>query len=76
MAVFGLVGTVNAIAVKLSGRNVVQIAVPDIFAALRQFDALELAAALRVEQAKLHLLRVGGEQRKISTSTVPACAEA
>ena len=76
VAVLGLIGAVNAIAVELSGRNVVQIAVPDIFGALGQFDAFEFAAALAVEQAKLDLLRVGGEQRKIGAPAVPACTEA
>ena len=56
VAVLGLIGPVNAIAVELSGRDVVQIAVPDVLAALGQFDAFELAAALAVEQAKLDLL--------------------
>src|SRR3981189_3427836 len=65
----------NAIAIKLPGRNVVQITVPDVFGALWQFDAFEFAAALRVEQAKLDLLRVGGEQCKIGSPAVPACAE-
>ncbi len=51
VAVFGLIGAVNTIAIELSGRNVVQITVPDIFGALRQFDAFEFAAALAVEQA-------------------------
>src|SRR5258705_293496 len=73
---FGLIRPMNAIAIELPGRNVVQITVPDVFGALGQFDALELAAALRVEQAKLDLLRVGGEQCKIGSPTVPACTEA
>src|SRR6185312_6440813 len=49
---------------------------PDILGALGQFDALELAAALVVEQAKLDLLGIGGEQGEIGAPTVPACAEA
>ena len=76
VAVLGLIGPVNAIAVELPGRDVVQIAVPDVLGALRQFDALEFAAALAVEQAKLDLLRIGGEQRKVGAPAVPACAEA
>jgi hypothetical protein len=67
---------VNAKAIELSGRNVVQIAVPDIFGTFGQFDAFELATALTVEQAKLDLLGVGGEQRKIGAPAVPACTEA
>ncbi|MGY4481780.1 hypothetical protein ACVWWR_000971 [Bradyrhizobium sp. LM3.2] len=76
MPLLGLVGAMHAITVELAGRNVVEIAVPDVLGALRQFDALEFAAALRVEQAQLDLLRVGGEQREIGAASVPACAEA
>src|SRR5258708_11736385 len=76
VAVLGLIRSMNAIAIKLPGRNVVQITVPDVFGALGQFDAFEFAAALRVEQAKLDLLRVGGEQCKIGSPAVPACTEA
>jgi hypothetical protein len=76
VAVLGFIAPVNAVAIELSGRNVVQIAVPDVFGALRQFDAFELTAALRIEQAKLDLLRVGGEQRKVGAPSVPACTEA
>jgi len=60
----------NPIAIKLSGRHVIQVAVPDILGALGQFDALEFAAALTVEQAKLDLLCVGGEQRKVGAPAV------
>ena len=76
VAVLGLVGAMHAIAVELAGRDVVEIAVPDVLGALRQLDALEFAAALAVEQAQLDLLRVGGEQREIGAASVPACAEA
>src|SRR6267154_2792161 len=61
----GRIGPVDAVAVELSRRDVVKIAVPDVLGTLRQFEALELAAALAVEQAKLDLFRVGGEQREI-----------
>src|SRR5258708_35762016 len=72
----GRVGAVNAIAVKLARRNVVEIAVPDVLAALRQFDAFELAATLAVEQAQLHLFGVGRKQRKAGAPAIPACAKA
>ena len=75
MAVLGCVGAVHAIAVELPGRDIVQIAMPDVLGAFRQLDALELAAALIVEQAQLDLLRVGREQREIGAAAVPACAE-
>jgi hypothetical protein len=61
VAALGRVGAVNAIAVKLPGRYVVEVDVPDVLGAFRQFDPLKLAAAQAVEQAKLDLLRVGRE---------------
>ena len=76
VAVLGLIRAVNAVAIELPGRNVIEVAVPDVLAALGKFDALELAPALAVEQAKLDLLRVGGEQRKVGAPAVPACTEA
>src|SRR4051794_142897 len=74
--VLRLVGTVDPIAIELSRRDVVEIAVPDVLGALGQLDALKLAAALAVEQAKLHLLRIGREKRKVGAPSVPACTEA
>jgi hypothetical protein len=50
--------------------------VPDVLGTLGQFDAFEFTAALTVEQAKLDLVRVGGEQREIGAPAVPACTEA
>src|SRR6185437_7301801 len=76
MAVLGRVGPVHAIAIELPRRHVVEIAVPDVFAAFGQLDAFELTPSLIVEQAKLDLLRVSGEQRKIGPAAVPACTEA
>src|SRR6185437_7196462 len=69
------VGAVYAIAVELPGRDVVQIAMPDVFAAFGQLDALELATALVVEQAQLDLFRIRREQREIGAAAVPAGAE-
>src|SRR6188472_3804864 len=76
VAMLGFIWPVDAIAVELTRRDVVQIDVPDILGALRQFDAFEFAAALAVEQAELDLLGVGREQRKVGTPAVPACTEA
>ena len=70
----GRIRPVDAIAIELPGRDVVEIAVPDVLVALGQFDPLELAATLAVEQAKLDLLRIGREQRKVGAPSVPACA--
>src|SRR5688572_14899376 len=76
VAALGLIRPVNAIAIELARRHVIQIAVPDILGALRQCDAFEFTTSLTVEQAKFDLLRVGGKQRKIGTPAVPACTEA
>ena len=70
------IGAVNAIAVKLARRDIVQIAVPDVFGALGQFDALDLAPALAVKQTEFDLLRIGGKQREIGPASVPASTEA
>ena len=76
VAVLGLVGAMNAIAIELPGRNVVQIAMPYVLAALGQLDAFEFAAALAVEQAQFNLSRIGGKQREIGAPAVPARTEA
>ena len=76
VALLRRIGAVNAVAVELARRNVVQIAVPDVFGALGQFDALDFAAALAVKKTELDLLRIGGEQREIGAASVPACTEA
>ena len=59
VAVLRRIGPVDAIAIELAGRDVVEIAVPDVLGAFRQLDPLELAAALTVEQAKLDLFCIG-----------------
>ena len=46
VALLRRIGTMDAIAVQLPRRNVVQVSVPDILAALRKFDAFQFAAAL------------------------------
>ena len=74
-AVLGIIGAMHAIAVELARRHVVEIAVPDVLAALGQLDALDLAPALLIEQAKLHLLGSRGEQRKVGSAAVPGRAK-
>ena len=51
VALLRLVGTIDAIPIELPGRDVVEIAMPDILGAFWQFDAFEFAPALTVEQA-------------------------
>ena len=74
-AALRLIGPVHAIAVELARHDVAEIAVPDILGALRQRDALELAPALVVEQAKLDLLGIGGKQREVRAAPVPGRAQ-
>lgn len=76
MAVVRLIRTVHAIAVKLSRRNVVEIAVPDVLGSFRQRDAFELAPALAVEQAEFDAGGVGRKQREIRAPPIPCCAQA
>src|SRR5207253_5523297 len=66
-----VIWSVDAVAIGLAGRHVIEIAVPDILCPLRQRDALDLAAAVAIEQAQLDLLGVRREQRKISSAPVP-----
>jgi hypothetical protein len=51
----GLIAAVNAIAIELSGRDIVQIDVPHILSSLRQGDAFDFAAAVAIEEAELDL---------------------
>src|SRR6516164_9068185 len=71
----GVVAAVNAIAIELARRNIVEIAVPDVLGALGQKNALDLASPLPVKQAQLDLLGVRREQRKIGAASVPRGAE-
>src|SRR5690606_11469687 len=71
MALLGGVWTVDAVAVKLSGRDIAEVAVPYVFGSFGQSDAFEFAPALLVEQAKLDLHRVGGEQREVNAAPIP-----
>ncbi len=74
-AALGIVGAVHAIAVKLSGRDVVEVAVPDVLGALGQRHAMQFAPALIVEQAQFHLFGIGGEEGEVGAAPVPRRAE-
>ena len=71
MSLGGLVRTMYSIAVEKSGTSLGQIGVPDIIGTLRHVDALDLAAALRVEQAQLDALGILGEEREVDAGAVP-----
>src|SRR5690242_13938332 len=72
----GFIWPINSIAVKLTGRDVIQLTVPDILVALGQLDALEFAPPLVIEQATLDFSCIGREQGKVGAPAVPACTEA
>ena len=66
------VGAVNAVAVYGAGPRVGQEAVPHLVGVLRQLDPLDLGLAVVVEQAQLHLGRVGGEQGEVHAAPGPS----
>ncbi len=70
----GLVGPVDAIAVKRAGADVRQIAVKNLVGIFGQFDAAQLAFAFFVEQTDLDLGGVGGKQGEIGALAVPVRA--
>ena len=70
-----LVGTMNAIAVDRARPRIGKVAVPDFVGVFRQHDALDLAFAGGIEQAKLDLCRVGREQCEIDAQPVPGRTE-
>src|SRR5262245_7365631 len=72
MPVGGLMRTMNAIAVQLAGQDVGEVAMPVLVAVVGLLNALSLFGRLgRVEEAKLHLARVLGKQRKVHPGPVP-----
>ena len=74
VAVLGLVGAVDAVAVELAGADVGHIAVEDLVGIFGQRDPLDFLAAVLVEQAELDLGGVGGEDREIGPLAVPGGA--
>ena len=65
------VGAVDAVAVHGAGPRVGQEAVPNLVGVLRQLDPLKLDLPVVVEQAKLDLGGVGGEQGEVHALPVP-----
>ena len=59
-----LIRPVHAVAVKLPGRHMRQVDVPDVVGALGQRDALGLALAVAVEQAQLDLRGVAPKTKR------------
>src|SRR5437016_2396083 len=75
MSMLRIVRTMHAIPVDLAGHHLGQIAVPDVVGALGQCNAFQLAPPAPVEQAQLHFLRVGREQREIGATPIPSRAQ-
>src|SRR5262245_32616237 len=75
MALIGLVGTVDAIAVELSRAHLVEMHMPDVLRALRHDHACALAGAGRIEQTELDLFGMRGEQREVRPTAIDRCPE-
>src|SRR4051794_25600781 len=71
-AAFRIVAPVDAVAVSLPRLDLVQVPVPDVFAALGQCDAVELAAPLAVEQTELDFFSMTREQCEVGTPAIPS----
>jgi stage V sporulation protein SpoVS len=70
MAVGGIVGAVNAVAVERAGLQAWNVAVPDFVRILRQLDARRLDRAAVVEQAEFDPLGIGGKQGEVDAVLV------
>jgi hypothetical protein len=75
VALFGVVGSVDPVAVELAEPPVGQVAVPLLVGALPHLDALDLCLARRVEEAELDLLGVLGEEGEVDPLPVPGRPE-
>jgi len=71
MAGFRGVGTIHSVAIHRARPNAADVAVPDLVGIFRQFDALLLGFAARIEQAQFDLGGVCREQRKVDALPVP-----
>ncbi len=72
MAIGGIVGPVNAVAVKQARTGIRQIGVPDFVSIFRKHDPRLLMAAGAIEQAQLDLLGMGRKDREVDALTVPS----
>ncbi len=75
VTLLGIIRPVHAIAVELARRHVGEVSVPDILGPFGQRHAVDLAAALTVEKAKLDLLRVRREQCEVCSAAIPCRPE-
>jgi hypothetical protein len=65
----------HPIAVELSGAHIIELHMPDIAGPLRQDHASALVCSGRVEQAKLDLFGMRGEQSEVSSPAICRCPE-
>ncbi len=70
-----VVGSVHAVGVDGAGAGVGEVTVPDLVGVFRQIEALDLLAALVVEDAELDPRRVGGEEGEVDAQAVPGGTE-
>src|SRR5262245_5354224 len=75
MALIGLIGAVDAIAVELSWAHLVEMHMPDILRALWHDHTCVFAGSDRIEQAELDLFGMRGEQREVGASAIGRCPE-
>lgn len=73
MAVAGVVGAVDAVAVSKARDNTGDVAVPHEVVHLGQFDASFVVVV--VEEAEFHPVCDPGEEREVGSGTVVGCAE-
>ena len=71
VAAIGIIGAVDAVAMKLSRTQPRQVSVPDLIGAPRQGNTLELTPASRVEKAKIHASPVRRKEREIDAAPIP-----
>src|SRR6266404_548883 len=72
MAIGGIEGPVNPVAVKQARTGIRQIGVPDLVGVFRKHDARLLMAAGAIEQAQLDLLGMRRKDREVDAFTVPS----
>ncbi len=75
LALLGLVGAVDAVAVELAGFQSRHVAVPDEVGALAQLQPRDFAPAGLVEEAELDALGMAREEREVDALVVPGGAE-
>src|SRR5436190_21523460 len=71
----GFIRPVDTKTVELARQHVTKIAVPDIFRAFWQRNALKLSPSMTREQAEFDLLGVGRKQGEIRTASVPGSSQ-